>query len=92
MGWRIRREIVMEAEEILVLRKSQLLEEWCVLCAEQVPHCRLQDAAMASGMSLKQLTSRLQSGNLHYAENSGDWLICLNSISNQRSIKGESQW
>jgi hypothetical protein len=89
VGWRIRREIVIETEEIVVLRKSRLVETWCLLCSEQVAHCTLHDAAMASGMSLNELTSCLHSGSLHGAENSGDWLICLNSISKQKSIKGE---
>jgi hypothetical protein len=90
LGWRIRRQILIETEEILVWRKSRLVEEWCTVCAERVPHCRLQDAAIASGMSLLELSGCLQSGSLHHAENSGDWLICINSISKQKSIKGES--
>jgi hypothetical protein len=90
VGWRIRREIIIETEEILVLRTSRLVEKWCLLCSQPVAHCTLQDASLASGMSLVELTNGLQSGRLHGAENSGDWLICLHSISNQRSSKGES--
>ena len=90
MGWRIRREIVIETVEILVLRKSRLVEKWCSPCSAQVAHCALQDAATASGMSLSEIAAGLQSGSLHGAEHSADWLICLNSISKQRSMKGES--
>jgi hypothetical protein len=89
VGWRIRREIIIETEEILVLRKSRLIEKWCLVCSERVAHCTLRDAALVSGKSLSEMIRCLQSGSLHGAENSGHWLICLHSISKQKSIKGE---
>ena len=90
MSRRIRREILIETEEILVMRKRRFVEIWCPLCSEQAVHFTPQDASIASGLSLKELADSVQSGRLHCAEDSGDRFICLNSVLNQRSIKGES--
>jgi hypothetical protein len=76
------REITVETERLLIIRRRyQAVEELCDGCGELALMIRPDQAAAVTGLTLRNLFSRIDEGKLHFRElPNGLVLICLNSL------------
>jgi hypothetical protein len=77
-----RTRIVVETERLLIVRSGRGESmQWCEACGEVVRMVRLDEAALVTGSSQRDLVHRLDAGSLHFVELSrGVLLICLSSL------------
>ncbi len=81
---RIRRtQTTVETHELVTLRCSMAdMELHCPACGRRVRMLPPEEAAALSGVSLRTLYRRLESGELHFSETPrGQVYICARSIS-----------
>jgi hypothetical protein len=84
MQTRRRAEIIIETEEVLLVRKSRFTEDWCEACGEQVALMTDEDAARLTGTSLDALRLGVASGAVHALQMpDGQFIICLKSLFNK---------
>jgi len=81
-----RKEITVETERILVIRRRyRAIEVWCDECLEAVVMIRPDQAAAVSGRSLRAIFGDIERAELHFLEQAdGMLLICLNSLLRQK--------
>jgi hypothetical protein len=77
-----RREITVETERLLVIRRRyQAVEDWCEDCKSLALMIRPDQAAVVSGRTLRAIFADIEAGELHYLElPDGLLLICLNTL------------
>jgi hypothetical protein len=78
---RRRAEIIVETEEVLVVRKSRFTQAWREKCGESVALITDEDAATLTGASLDLVRQRARAGELHSTEMAdGQLIICLEGL------------
>lgn len=87
MAEKKRREITVETERLLVIRRRyRAVEAWCDGCQQEVVMIRPDQAATAAGRSLRSIFSDVEAAALHFMEQpDGMLLICLNSLLKQET-------
>lgn len=87
--WR-RLKITVERERLLVLTRSQEVEQWCEECGAIVRMITSAEAAAVAEVDDRTIFRQIESRRLHFRETqSGAVLICLNSI--QTSAREEKR-
>jgi hypothetical protein len=76
------REITVETEELLIIRRNRAAStEWCEACSEAVEMLRPERAAAICGVSTRTIYRRVESQSVHYIETpDGLVWICPNSL------------
>lgn len=85
-------EVAFETTRVIAWRGSsnKIVEIWCDFCAEQVQMVSAEQAALISGISLRQLVKQVEVDELHYRETEdGLLLICLPSLSQKESSENQ---
>lgn len=87
MAAKKRREITVETERLLIIRRRyRAIEAWCDDCGCEVVMVRPDQAAAATGRSLRAIFADIESSVLHFLEQpDGLILICLNSLLGQKT-------
>ncbi len=87
---RKRREIVVELDEVFVIRRRQsVAAAWCGACGDLVPMFTPDEAATISGLSSRFIYRCVEAGSLHFSETAeGHLLICQRSLP-KRIEKGD---
>ena len=76
-----RTKVVVETERLLYVRgRRGGAPTWCEGCGAAVMMVGLDEAALASGQSQREIVRRVESGALHFAEAAGVLLVCLDSL------------
>jgi hypothetical protein len=77
-----RTRIVVETERLLVVRSRRARTEgWCEACGATVQMVGLEEAAIVSGRSQREIVRRIEAGSLHFNESARGVLhICLDSL------------
>lgn len=88
-----RREITVETERLLVIRRRyRAVEAWCDACSETVVMVRPDQAAAVTGRSLRALFGDIEAGSLHFVEQGdGLLLICLSSLLGEKPSWAEPE-
>jgi hypothetical protein len=87
-----RTKIVVETERLLVVRPRRArFEGWCEGCGSNVTLVGLDDAALMSGRSQREIVREVEAGTLHFSESeSGVLLICLDTLLPKAHKPGKS--
>ena len=82
MGKIRRTKVVVETERLLYVRGRRGGDvAWCEGCGAAVRVVGLDEAALASGESQREIVRRVESGALHFKESAGGrLLLCLDSL------------
>ncbi len=82
MGTKKRKEVMVETERLLVIRRRyRAVELWCAGCDDAGVMIRPDQAAAVSGRSLRAIFTDIEQGALHFQEQpDGMILICLASL------------
>ena len=93
MGKIRRTKIVVETERLLVVRRGRARTQgWCEGCGAGVALVGLEEAAILSGRSQREIVRRVESGSLHFKESPrGVLLICLDSLLAGARPEGEGE-
>ncbi|MFL6210418.1 MAG: hypothetical protein ACJ74W_16295 [Pyrinomonadaceae bacterium] len=77
-----RTKIVVETERLLVVRSRRGGgESWCAECGAAVRLIGLDEAAIVSGQSQREIVRCVEAGSLHFTESArGVLRLCLNSL------------
>jgi hypothetical protein len=59
---------------------------WCPACLNKVEMTSIEDAALVTGLSLRDLCSRVSEGDIHLVETVNGSLLCANSLLNKVSL------
>lgn len=59
---------------------------WCPSCLMEVEMTSLSDAALVTGIGLRDLCSRVSVGDIHIVETANGSLLCANSLLNKVSL------
>ena len=70
-------------------RRRRVVRRWCAECEANQHLLTARYAAYLSGLSLPQLFSHLEGGQLHSVEAAGGTLVCLESLCALTSRTGE---
>ena len=79
---RRRKEITIETDEALVLRRKDLRRRaWCGGCGPEVEFVTPEAAALASGVTTREVYRLVEAGVAHFFEtNDGALLVCARSL------------
>ncbi|HYY95323.1 MAG TPA: hypothetical protein VE713_12460 [Pyrinomonadaceae bacterium] len=90
MGKIRRTSIVVETERLLVVRSRRARAQgWCEACGATVRMVGLEEAAIVSGRSQREIVRRVESGLLHFNESARGVLhICLDSLLAEARVEG----
>jgi hypothetical protein len=78
---RRRREILIETQEVWIVRPHRVNTCWCSTCGEPTAHVSQTEAARLAGLSLDGIQPGVADGRLHVAQTpEGRLFICLNSL------------
>ena len=73
--------ITIESDSLLIIRGQTSIRRWCTQCAGEVETFALEDTAVLSNLSTREVLEWLNSGDLHRTQTpDGTELICLNSL------------
>lgn len=76
-----RTEITIETEQILIIRRRQLLRGWCAECGGEVEMAVMEEGAKSAGLGEKSVSDLSQAYGWHVLQSQdGRRLICLNSM------------
>ena len=77
-----RTKVVVETERLLVVRARRgETASWCAACGAAVRMVGLDEAAIVSGRSQREIVRWVEAGSLHFTEAArGRLLVCLNSL------------
>ncbi len=90
MQTRRRAEIILETEEVLMVRHRRFTEAWCEQCGESVAVISDEDAATLTGTSLEGMRHGAASGEFHAVELADNrFTICLKGLFHKIQIEGE---
>jgi hypothetical protein len=74
-------EIVVERDQIIVVRKKTGPMQACGSCEARSPMVTLDEAASIAGVTARAIYRNVEEGRLHFLEtDKGGLLICLTSI------------
>jgi RNA polymerase sigma factor (sigma-70 family) len=90
MTKKIRTEITIETDRLLIIRRHRtLIHAWCAACSEVVKMTSPEDAARLAQISSRQLYRAVEAGSIHFLETlEGMLLVCLNSLAAGKSNSG----
>ena len=78
---RKRTEIVVELDEVFVIRRRQAMALWCAECGDQVQMLTPDQAATIAGLSSRLIYRWVEAGRIHFNETGeGRLLICQRSM------------
>lgn len=79
---KIRTDITVETEEILIIRwRRNLARPECAWCGERTRMISLEEAIALGGVSSRAIYRRVAAGEIHYEETPGGLLlVCPNSL------------
>ena len=82
MGNSRRVEISIETHEVLIIRQGkQVSSRLCSKCAGGIEMVTVSAAAVATGLSQRDIFRSVEAGLLHSSETAdGQFVICLNSL------------
>jgi hypothetical protein len=82
MKKRKRTEIVVEREQVFVIRKlDDSAPQCCPQCGDQVQMVSVDEAASIRGVSSREIYQQVESAQVHFSEKpDGRLLICLASL------------
>ncbi len=67
--------------EFLILRRRFAFEYFCERCESESRFISLEDARVASGLTMREIVRRVETGEIHYLESlSGHLVICRRSL------------
>jgi hypothetical protein len=76
-----RTEIRIETSEVLILRNRQRFSQaHCAQCDTLVFTVTLEEAAMVTGESEREICRRVEGRQVHFTETRGRLLICADSL------------
>lgn len=83
------RRITVETERTLIFRnRSGARRDWCAECGKQVQMASIDLAASVNLMSERGIYQLIESGAIHFAEDSdGRVLVCLDSLCQKDRIE-----
>jgi hypothetical protein len=87
-----RTEISIETDQVVIIRRQHVAQQWCAVCAMHTHMITAEAAAAATGLSRRSVYRLVEQGQVHFCETSdGLLLICLNSLPLQfnQPFKGE---
>lgn len=75
-------EIIVETDELLIFRMpASPIQCWCAACDKEVAMTSVDNAALLSGTSARNVYRQVESGQVHFTEMTGGLLlICLDSL------------
>ena len=74
-------EIVVERDQIIVVRKQPGPMQACGSCGAGSPMLAVDEAASIAGVSARAIYRQIEEGRLHFLEtDTGGLLICLTSV------------
>ena len=87
------RKLTLETERTFIFRiRSELRFGWCPQCGVEVEMISVVDAANETGMSELAIYQLIESGDLHFIEDSNHIVACLSSLrsiqNNERNLEG----
>ena len=78
---RRRVELMIETDEVIVVRACRGVSARCVQCGGDVILVTVDHAAAVAGVSARAIFRRVEAGTIHFQEASdGRLLICLSSL------------
>jgi hypothetical protein len=78
---RMRREILIETQEVWIVCRRRSINSWCQTCCKRVTQVTTEDAAHLAGVSLEGIQQYIETGNVHSSvAPDGQLTICLNSL------------
>ncbi|MEW6211903.1 MAG: hypothetical protein AB1631_26340 [Acidobacteriota bacterium] len=76
-----RTEMTIETERLLVVRNRPRAVMWCQQCRNEVTMLTVDQAALMTGVRSLMIYRLVETGDLHFVENSeGILLVCLRSL------------
>lgn len=80
-----RTAITIETKRLLIIRSGsrKIIHRWCEPCCAQSHLLTIEDAALVSGLSQRQLFRAVENGGLHFSEMMGRPLVCFESLCDQ---------
>ena len=79
MEIRKRKEITVETDEVLVVRRLRIYHAWCYECQRQVDMVQMTDAYTVAGIS-EDLSASSQPTGWHVSREKELSLVCLDSV------------
>lgn len=75
-------EILIEKRRrVVIRRRGQVLEEWCIQCARVVNWLTPEEAVILTGISSRLIYQMVEAGQIHFTESSaGLLMVCLPSL------------
>jgi hypothetical protein len=75
-------EITVERSESFVVRRPHYsVPAWCFACRQQVWLVKPEDAAVATGVNVREVYRRIETGRVHFSESfGGQLLVCPRSL------------
>jgi hypothetical protein len=89
---RKRTEITVEVEEVIyaTVDRNQLTRAWCRVCRTEVTMVSPQHASAIARVSVRTINRWVEADRVHFIETpAGMLLLCVNSLINDGSAKGE---
>jgi hypothetical protein len=85
---KIRTEITIETERVLIIKKSKgSVLASCPMCVQQVPMIKVDEAATMARVSSRTIYRWVESDKVHFAETpEGLLLICLSSLAGKAPL------
>jgi len=77
-------EVTVEKSEFIVVRRPhRSVPAWCVECGKPVRLVKPEDAAIATGLNVREVYRRIEKGEVHFVETrEGAPLVCMKSLQN----------
>jgi len=75
-------EITIEKSEFIVVHRThRSASAWCVECGKHVRLINPEDAAIATGLNVREVYRRIEAGEVHFVETrDGAPLVCIKSL------------
>jgi hypothetical protein len=88
---RKRTEIVVELDEVFVIRRRQTISSaWCRECGDQVQMLTPDEAATIASLSSRLIYRWIEAGRIHFSETAdGHLLICQRSLPKLIESRGD---
>lgn len=81
MSKKIRTEISIETNQVVIIRRRHIARQWCTVCQAHTQMLTAEAAAAATGLSRRNVYRLAEQRQVHFCETGdGLLLICLNSL------------
>jgi len=77
----------IETHQVVIVRRTEgAAVAGCPACLKDVKMVPLEEAALLSGVSLRDICRRVGDGDIHFVETAAGGLVCLPSLLNEVSF------